>query len=249
MKKFPKITVNFALRGVVGIRGRNIAAALAKSPLVALKVLTEVSTEEAATFLEQDSTIVPNFAFRLILSCGNLVGVATPSPPFCGLRRLKKSTHERRFTAMKKYNTPHRRRVIKTRLTEEEYAEFSERVSLCKMSFEELTPTLLREFVEKIVIHESEALDGKHRGKLRRQEIEIYYSFVGKVELPDLSGSQPDRERQNFLHFFYFFISHEQADTESHFIHRRNCCFYFLYSGCFKRNQRKIANTWRLLKS
>lgn len=35
---------------------------------------------------------------------------------------------------MKKYNTPHRHRVIKTRLTEEEYAEFSERVSLCKMS-------------------------------------------------------------------------------------------------------------------
>ena len=35
---------------------------------------------------------------------------------------------------MKRYNTPHRRRVIKTRLTEEEYAEFSERVTLCKMS-------------------------------------------------------------------------------------------------------------------
>ena len=52
-------------------------------------------------------------------------------------------------------------------------------------SFEELTPTLLREFVEKIVIHESVTLDGKRRGKLRRQEIEIYYSFVGKVELPD----------------------------------------------------------------
>lgn len=57
-----------------------------------------------------------------------------PKPAFCGLRRLKKSTHERRFTAMKKYNTPHRRRVIKTRLTEEEYAEFSERVTLCQMS-------------------------------------------------------------------------------------------------------------------
>jgi len=32
---------------------------------------------------------------------------------------------------------------------------------------------------------ESEALDGKRQGKLRRQEIELYYSFVGKVELPD----------------------------------------------------------------
>ena len=35
---------------------------------------------------------------------------------------------------MKRYNTPHRRRVIKTRLTEEEYAEFSERAILCQMS-------------------------------------------------------------------------------------------------------------------
>ncbi len=52
-------------------------------------------------------------------------------------------------------------------------------------TIEELTPTMLREFVEKIVVHESVALDGKRRGKLRRQEIEIYYSFVGKVELPD----------------------------------------------------------------
>ncbi len=37
--------------------------------------------------------------------------------------------------------------------------------------------------VEKIVIHESEALDVKCQGTLRRQEIKIYYSFFGKVEL------------------------------------------------------------------
>ena len=46
---------------------------------------------------------------------------------------------------MKKYNTPHRRRVIKTRLTEEEYAEFAERVTLCKMSQAEFIVT--RHFV------------------------------------------------------------------------------------------------------
>ena len=51
-------------------------------------------------------------------------------------------------------------------------------------SFEELTPTLLREFVEKIVVHEAVALDGKRHGKQRRQEIEIHYLFVGKVDLP-----------------------------------------------------------------
>ena len=30
--KIPQISVNFALRGVVGIRGRNVSAALAESP-------------------------------------------------------------------------------------------------------------------------------------------------------------------------------------------------------------------------
>jgi site-specific DNA recombinase len=46
-------------------------------------------------------------------------------------------------------------------------------------SFEELTPTLLREFVEKVVVHEAEEIDGK-----RTQAIDIYYSFVGKIDLP-----------------------------------------------------------------
>ena len=50
IKKFPKITVIFALLGVVGSRGRNTAAALAKSSFAALKVLMEAHTEEAATF-------------------------------------------------------------------------------------------------------------------------------------------------------------------------------------------------------
>ena len=49
------------------------------------------------------------------------------------------------------------------------------------ISFEELTHTLLREFIEKIVVHECSYDENKHR----RQEIEIYYSFVGKVDLPD----------------------------------------------------------------
>ena len=34
----------------------------------------------------------------------------------------------------KRYNTPHRNRVVKTRMTEEEYAEFAERLSACNMS-------------------------------------------------------------------------------------------------------------------
>ena len=48
-------------------------------------------------------------------------------------------------------------------------------------SFEDLPPTLMREFIERIVVHECSYDENKNR----RQEIEIYYSFVGKVDLPD----------------------------------------------------------------
>lgn len=49
------------------------------------------------------------------------------------------------------------------------------------LSIEELTHTLLREMVEKIVVYECEY----DENEVRRQRIDIYYSFVGKVELPD----------------------------------------------------------------
>ena len=58
-------------------------------------------------------------------------------------------------------------------------------------SFDELTPTLLREFVEKIVVHEATYAAGKKRGNSRRQEIEIYYSFVGKLDIPSENPSIP----------------------------------------------------------
>ena len=40
---------------------------------------------------------------------------------------------------------------------------------------------LLREFVEKIVVHEC----SYDETGTRRQDIDIYYSFVGKVDLPE----------------------------------------------------------------
>jgi hypothetical protein len=38
------------------------------------------------------------------------------------------------MTMKKKYNTPHRRHVVKTRMTDEEYANFTERMSIYGMS-------------------------------------------------------------------------------------------------------------------
>ena len=49
------------------------------------------------------------------------------------------------------------------------------------LAFEELTPTLLREKIEKIVVHEC----SYDENGTRRQDIEIYYSFVGKIDLPE----------------------------------------------------------------
>ncbi len=47
--------------------------------------------------------------------------------------------------------------------------------------FEELTHTLLREFVEKIVVHECY----HDENGIRRQDVDIYYNFVSKVDLPE----------------------------------------------------------------
>jgi hypothetical protein len=48
--EFLQINVHFPFCWFVGIRGRNIAAALAKSPLAVLKVLREAHTEKITTF-------------------------------------------------------------------------------------------------------------------------------------------------------------------------------------------------------
>ena len=141
---------------------------------------------QSGSFLEQDSTTVPKFAYLRFCPCGKSCwGVPSPNPAY-PLRGNKNSvklpkifckyfntptlflpifelkyegiffkffqkqfrftpcfspisertprTAERRFTMRKRYNTPHRSRVVKTRMTEEEYATFAERLSAYHMS-------------------------------------------------------------------------------------------------------------------
>ena len=45
--------------------------------------------------------------------------------------------------------------------------------------FSELTPAMINEFIEKILVHQAEG-----KGASRTQEIEIFFNFVGKVEIP-----------------------------------------------------------------
>ena len=115
---------------------------------------------QSGSFLEQDSTAVPKFAFRSFCPCGNLVGeclpqtllmrlapLKNPSKYFFGFFKNSSASHpvflllvrghhtqKGGLPTMKRYNTPHRSRVVKTRMTEEEYAEFAERLSACNMS-------------------------------------------------------------------------------------------------------------------
>lgn len=47
------------------------------------------------------------------------------------------------------------------------------------MEMKYLTPTMLHELIDHIVIHETEG-----SGKNRSQQIEIYYRFVGYLDIP-----------------------------------------------------------------
>ena len=47
-------------------------------------------------------------------------------------------------------------------------------------SIEELTPEIIRSFVDRIIVHEKRKENGHYR-----QEIEIVYNFIGAVEIPD----------------------------------------------------------------
>ena len=62
---------------------------------------------------------------------------------------------------MKRYNTPHRSRVVKTRMTEEEYAEFAERLSAYNMS--------QAEFIRQAITgdRKSTRLNSSHSGQSR----------------------------------------------------------------------------------
>ncbi len=47
---------------------------------------------------------------------------------------------------------------------------------------QELTPLILNELVEKIVVHQAQGV-----GKNRTQELEIHYNFIGKLDTPEVA--------------------------------------------------------------
>ena len=57
----------------------------------------------------------------------------------------------------------------------------------------ELTPEILSEFVDKIVVHHREVLMGE-----TVQKVEIYYKMIGFVELPQMNKAQ----KENYIRCF-----------------------------------------------
>ena len=54
-------------------------------------------------------------------------------------------------------------------------------------TFTELTPQMLHEFVEKVVVHEADKSSGR-----REQQVDIYLNFIGKFEVPDWYEGEPE---------------------------------------------------------
>ena len=58
-------------------------------------------------------------------------------------------------------------------------------------NIDELTPSVLNEFVNKILVHRAEKIENK-----RVQKVEVYLNFVGKIDLPEREEVvDPEQER------------------------------------------------------
>lgn len=79
---------------------------------------------------------------------------------------------------------------------EEDTARVEQFLELAKKytDFSELTTPMINEFVDKIIVHAPERVDGD-----RVQEVEIYLKFIGRFELPPKELTPEEIKRQEFL--------------------------------------------------
>ena len=83
-------SVIFAFCGVVGSKGRTPPAAFYKKAGYRFPEKVAVASErQSGSFLEQDSTAVPKFAYRSFCPCGKLVGECLPQTLLMRLAPLK----------------------------------------------------------------------------------------------------------------------------------------------------------------
>jgi hypothetical protein len=58
--------------------------------------------------------------------------------------------------------------------------------------FSELTPAILHEFVEKVIVHEGDKSSGR-----RVQQVDIYLNYIGQFDLPDYSEQIEDPAKES----------------------------------------------------
>ena len=79
---------------------------------------------------------------------------------------------------------------------EEDSARVEQFMALAKKytDFSELTTPMINEFIDRIIVHAPEKIDGD-----RVQEVEIYLKFIGQFELPAPEPTAEETKRQEFL--------------------------------------------------
>ena len=111
-------------------------------------------------------------------------------------------TDERFDTLLAEYEAEQKALVTSVSDAESHLSSFEEDtdraeqfLSLAKKytDFSELTTPMINEFIEKIIVHAPEKIDGD-----RVQEVEIYLKFIGRFELPepDLTPEEIKRQEQ-----------------------------------------------------
>ena len=58
-------------------------------------------------------------------------------------------------------------------------------------NFDELTTTMINEFVEKIIVHERD----RKGSQTSKQKIAIYFNFIGNYELPQAELSEEEKQK------------------------------------------------------
>ena len=111
-------------------------------------------------------------------------------------------TDERFDTLLAEYEAEQKDLQISVKADEERLSSFEEDTARVEQfmelarkytDFSELTTPMINEFIEKIIVHAPEKLDGD-----RIQEVEIYLKFIGHFELPapELTAEEIKRQEQ-----------------------------------------------------
>ena len=112
-------------------------------------------------------------------------------------------TEERFDSLLKEYEDEQKTLTAAVAETETQVAAFAEDTARAEQflalakkytDFSELTTQMINEFIEKIIVHAPEKVDGD-----RVQEIEIYLNFIGRFELPAPELTPEEEKRQAFL--------------------------------------------------